>query len=133
LFPRHHKQSRAIDDKQINSAASSSSTLTVEAVENAAFQAYSHAIRVVRDVNMYQQYQISSLKEMSKLVSIQLQKSQIVDYSHLNEHDPDFDSDSDDSTSADGDDGTSENDTNNEDLSDDDDESYLNDHLFNVS
>jgi hypothetical protein len=132
LFPRHHKHSRAIDDKQINSAASSFNTLTVEAVENAVLQAYSYAIRAVCDVNMYQQYQISSLKEMSKLASIQLQKSRIVDYSHLNEHDPDFDSDSDDSTS-DGDDGTTENGTNNEDLSDDDDESYLNDHLFNVS
>jgi hypothetical protein len=32
---------------------SSSSTLTVEAVENAVLQAYSHAIRVVCDVNMY--------------------------------------------------------------------------------
>ena len=37
-------------------------------------------------------------KNISKLASFQLQKSWIVDYSHLNQHDPDFDSDSDDSS-----------------------------------
>ena len=90
LFPRHHKQSRVNDDQKINSAASSSSTLTIEGVEAAVLQAYSDAIRVVCDVNMYKKHQIPSLKEMSKLAGIQFQKSRIIDYSHLNIHDPDF-------------------------------------------
>ena len=84
MFPRHHKQSKTNHDQETNSPASSSSTLTVEGVEAAVLQAYSDAIRVVCDVNMHKKYQIPSLKEMSKLASIQLKKSWIIDYSHLN-------------------------------------------------
>jgi hypothetical protein len=130
LFPRHHKQSRTVDSKQISSSASvSTRELTVEAIENTILQAYSHASRLVCDVKMYQQHQILSLTKMSKLASLQLQKSRIIDYSHLNEHDPDFDSDSDESS---GDDDDTQNCTDNED-SVDDDEDYSADHLFNVS
>ena len=134
LFARHHKQSKTVDSKQISSLASSSiTTLTVEAIENTILQAYSHASRLVCDVNMFQQHQISSLKKMSKLASLQLEKSRIVDYSRLNEHDPDFDSDSDDSICEEDED-TAENDTDNEgSINGDDDEEYLSDHLFNVS
>ena len=65
---------------------------------------------------------------MSKLASLQLPKSRIVDYSHLNKHDPDFDSDSDDS-SGEEDEDTAENFTDNEDSIED----YPSDHLFNIS
>ncbi|CAF1433633.1 unnamed protein product [Rotaria sp. Silwood1] len=69
---------------------------------------------------------------MTKLASVQLQKSKIVDYSHLNEHDPDFNSDSDDS-SCEGMD-TTENYADNEDSIDgSEDEDYLSGHLCNVS
>ncbi len=82
LFPRHHKQSRTVDSKQISSSTLSSNIeLTVEAIENTILQAYSHASRLVCDVNMYQHHQISSLKKMSQLASLQLEKSRIVDYS----------------------------------------------------
>ncbi|CAF3730967.1 unnamed protein product [Rotaria sp. Silwood1] len=81
---------------------------------------------------MYQPHQISSLEKMTKLASVQLQKSKIVDYSYLNEHDPDFNSDSDDSSCEEGD--TTENDADNGDSIDGgDDEDYLSDHLCNVS
>ena len=132
LFPRHHKQSRADNEHHINFATSSSSTFTIEAVEAAVLQAYSDAIRVVCDVNMYKRHQIPSLREMSKSASIQLQKSRIIDYSHLNVHDPEFDSDSDDD-SSDEDHGVIGNEADDDDSSDDDNESYLNDHLFNLS
>ncbi|CAF4526932.1 unnamed protein product, partial [Rotaria socialis] len=61
----------------------------------------------------------------------QLQKSRIVDYSHLNQHDPDFDSDSDDS-SGEEDEDTTGNCTDNEDSTEDDDD-YVSDHFFKVS
>lgn len=130
LFARHHKQSKTADSKQISSSASSSTTaLTVEAIENTILQAYAYASRLVCDVNMFQQHQISSLKKMSQLACLQLEKSRIVDYSRLNEHDPDFDSDSDDS-----DEDAAENETDYDDsINGDDDEEYLSDHLFNVS
>ncbi|CAF3165514.1 unnamed protein product [Rotaria socialis] len=63
--------------------------------------------------------------------SFQLQKSRIVDYSHLNQHDPDFDSDSDDS-SGEEDEDTTGNCTDNEDSTEDDDD-YVSDHFFKVS
>ncbi|CAF3385705.1 unnamed protein product [Rotaria socialis] len=72
---------------------------------------------------MYQQHQILSLRKMSKLTIFQLRKSRIVDYSHLNQHDPDFDSDSDDS-SGEGDEDTTENCTDNE-YSTENDEDYV--------
>ena len=50
---------------------------------------------------MYQQHQIPSFENMSKLANFQFQKSKIVDYSHLTKHDPDFNSDSDDSSCED--------------------------------
>ncbi|CAF2052489.1 unnamed protein product, partial [Rotaria magnacalcarata] len=132
LFPRHHKQSRTIDSKQISSITSTSIVeLTVEALENAILQAYSYASRLVCHVNMYEQHQILSLRKMSKLASFQLQKSRIVDYSHLNQHDPDFDSDSDDSSDEEDED-TTGNCTDNEDSTKDDD-NYVSDHLFKVS
>ncbi|CAM4846048.1 unnamed protein product, partial [Rotaria magnacalcarata] len=65
---------------------------------------------------------------MSKLASFQLQKSRIVDYSHLNLHDPDFDSDSDDS-SGEEDEDTTGNCTDNEDSTEND-EDYVSNHLF---
>ncbi|CAF4610226.1 unnamed protein product, partial [Rotaria socialis] len=60
---------------------------------------------------------------MSKLTIFQLQKSRIVDYSHLNQHDPGFDSDSDD-CSGEGDEDTTENCTDNE-YSTENDEDYV--------
>ncbi|CAM4835706.1 unnamed protein product [Rotaria magnacalcarata] len=132
LFPRHHKQSRTIDSKQISSITSTSIVeLTVEALENAILQAYSYASRLVCHVNMYEQHQILSLRKMSKLASFQLQKSRIVDYSHLNQHDPDFDSDSDDSSDEEDED-TTGNGIDKEDSTEDDD-NYVSDHLFKVS
>ncbi|CAF1529480.1 unnamed protein product [Rotaria sp. Silwood1] len=69
---------------------------------------------------------------MTKLAIVQLQKSKIVDYSHLNEPDSDFNSDSDDS-SCEGVD-TAENYADNEDSTDGgDDEDHLSDHLCNLS
>ncbi len=133
LFPRHHKQSRTVDSKQISSLTLSSTIeLTVEAIENTILQAYSHASRLVCDVNMYQHHQISSLKKMSQLASLQLEKSRIVDYSDLTKHDPDFDSDSDDSNCEE-DEYATEDYTDDEDSIDNNDEDYLSDHLFNVS
>ncbi|CAF1027539.1 unnamed protein product [Rotaria magnacalcarata] len=132
LFPRHHKQSRTIDSKQISSITSTSIVeLTVEALENAILQAYSYASRLVCHVNMYEQHHILSLRKMSKLASFQLQKSRIVDYSHLNQHDPDFDSDSDDSSDEEDED-TTGNGIDKEDSTEDDD-NYVSDHLFKVS
>ncbi|CAF2099826.1 unnamed protein product [Rotaria magnacalcarata] len=105
--------------------------LTVEALENAILQAYSYASRLVCHVNMYEQHHILSLRKMSKLASFQLQKSRIVDYSHLNQHDPDFDSDSDDSSDEEDED-TTGNGIDKEDSTEDDD-NYVSDHLFKVS
>ena len=132
LFLRHQKQSRTNHEQETNSAASPSSTLTFEGVEAAVLQAYSDATRVVCDVNMYKKSPIPSLKEMSKLACAQLQKLPIINYSHRNVHDPNFDSDS-DGNSSDDDHGVTENEADNDELSDDDAEGYLNDHLFNVS
>jgi len=70
---------------------------------------------------------------MSKLARLQLQKSRIVDYAHLKDYDPDFDSDSDDS-SYEEDVDTIENYTDTEvSIDGDDDEENVSDHLFNVS
>lgn len=80
---------------------------------------------------MYQQHQILSLRRMSKLASFQLQKSRIVDYSHLNQHDPDFDSNSDDSSGKEDEDATG-NCTNTEN-SNKNDQDYVSNHLFKVS
>ncbi|CAF3251131.1 unnamed protein product, partial [Rotaria socialis] len=124
LFSRHLIQSMAVDSKQISSISSTSIVeLTVKALENTISQAYSYASRLVCHVNMYQQHQILSLRKMSKLTIFQLQESRIVDYSHLNQHDPDFDSDSDDS-SGEGDKDTTENCTDNE-YSTENDEDYV--------
>ncbi|CAF1933665.1 unnamed protein product [Rotaria magnacalcarata] len=72
-------------------------------------------------------------KKNVKLAGFQLQKSQIVDYSHHNQNDPDFDSDSDsDDSCVEEDEDTSGNCTDNEDSTEDD-EDYLSDHLFKVS
>ncbi|CAF1525184.1 unnamed protein product [Rotaria magnacalcarata] len=54
-----------------------------------------------------------------------------VDYSHISQHDPDFDSDSDDSTGEEDDD-TTRNCTDNEDSTENDDD-YVSNHLFKVS
>ncbi|CAM4979795.1 unnamed protein product [Rotaria socialis] len=121
-----------VDSKQISSIASTSIVqLIVKALENTISPAYSYASRLVCHVNMYQQHQILSLRKMSKLASFQLQKSRIVDYSHLNQHDPDFDSDSDDS-SGEEDEDTTGNCTDNE-YSTENDEDYVSNHLFKVS
>ncbi|CAF3403719.1 unnamed protein product [Rotaria socialis] len=132
LFTHFRKQSRPVDSKQISSIASTSIVqLIVKALENTISPAYSYASRLVCHVNMYQQHQILSLRKMSKLASFQLQKSRIVDYSHLNQHDPDFDSDSDDS-SGEEDEDTTGNCTDNE-YSTENDEDYVSNHLFKVS
>ncbi|CAF4514903.1 unnamed protein product [Rotaria socialis] len=132
LFTHFRKQSRPVDSKQISSIASTSIVqLMVKALENTISPAYSYASRLVCHVNMYQQHQILSLRKMSKLASFQLQKSRIVDYSHLNQHDPDFDSDSDDS-SGEEDEDTTGNCTDNE-YSTENDEDYVSNHLFKVS
>ncbi|CAM4888985.1 unnamed protein product [Rotaria socialis] len=124
LFLRYLILSRTVDSKQISSISSTSIVeLTVKALESTISQAYSYASRLVCHVNMYQQHQILSLRKMSKLTIFQLQKSRIVDYSHLNQHDPDFDSDSDDS-SGEGDEDTTENCTDNE-YSTENDEDYV--------
>jgi hypothetical protein len=75
---------------------------------------------------------MSSLKKMSQLASLQLEKSRIVDYSDLTKHDPDFDSDSDDSNCEE-DEYATEDYTDDEDSIDNNDEDYLSNHLFNVS
>ncbi|CAF4302093.1 unnamed protein product [Rotaria socialis] len=107
LFLHHHKQSRPVDSKQISSAASTSIVQpTVKAFENTILQAYSYASRHVR-------------------------QSRIVDYLYLNQHDLDFHSDSDDS-SGEEDEDTTENRTDNEDLTEDD-ENYVSDHISKVS
>ena len=131
LFSHHHKQSRTVDSKQISSISSTSIVeLTVKVLENTISQAYSYASRLVCHINMYQKHQILSFRKMSKLASFQLQKSRIVDYSYLNQHDPDFDSDSDDS-SGEWDEDTTGNCTDNEDSSEND-ENYVSNHLFKV-
>ncbi|CAF3299585.1 unnamed protein product [Rotaria socialis] len=90
---------KIVDSKQISSIASTSIVqVTVKVLENTILRAYSYASRLVCNVNMYQQHQILSLRKMSKLTSFQLQKSRIVDYSHLNQQYSDFNSDSDDSS-----------------------------------
>ena len=132
LFPRHHKQSRAVDSKQTLSLASVPTVeLTFEAIENTILQAYSHASHLVCNVNMYQSHQILSLTKMSKLASLQLQKSRIVDYSNFNKHDPDFDSDSDDSSGEEDEDAIKN--CADDEESTEDVEDYPPDHLFNIS
>ena len=69
--------------------------------------------------------------KMSKSDSLQFQKSRIVNYSHLNKHDPDLASNLDDGSDEEDDDAT-KNCTENED-SVEDDEEYLSDHVFNNS
>ena len=68
---------------------------------------------------------------MPKLASLRPQKSRIVDYSHLNIYDPEFDSNSDDSSDAAAEDNT-ENCTDGGNSMEGDEE-YLWDHLFNIS
>ncbi|CAM4888792.1 unnamed protein product [Rotaria socialis] len=132
LFTHHRKQSRTVDSKQILSITSTSIVqLIVKALENTISQAYYYASRLVCHVNMYQQHQILSLRKMSKLASFQRQKSRIIDYSHLNQHDPDFDLDSDDS-SGEEDEDTAGNCTDNE-YSTENDENYVSNPLFKVS
>ncbi|CAF4303919.1 unnamed protein product [Rotaria magnacalcarata] len=98
-----------VDSKQILYIASTSIVqLIVKALENTISQAYSCASRL-----------------------FSTSKSRIVDDSHLNQHDPDFDSDSDDS-SGEEDEDTTGNCIDNEDSTEND-EDYASNHLFKVS
>ncbi|CAF1130838.1 unnamed protein product [Rotaria magnacalcarata] len=90
-------------------ASTSILQLTVKALDNTISQAYSYASRLVCHINMYQQHQILS---------------------HLNQHNPDFDSDSDDSSDEEDKD-TTGNCTDNEDSSEND-EDYVSNRLFKV-
>ncbi len=72
------------------------------------------------------------MEQMSTLASLQLLKSRIVDYAHLNEHDPDLDSDLDDSA-CEQDRDISENDTDSDVSINGDDDEYLDDLLFHIN
>ena len=98
-FPRHHKH-KTIDVRQ-SSTLFSASDISINTIEHAVMQAYSYANRMANDLNINVERRMSSLEKMSKLAVLQLRKSQIVDYSHLDEHDTDFDSDSDESDTED--------------------------------
>ncbi|CAF4538813.1 unnamed protein product [Rotaria socialis] len=99
---------RTVDSKQISSISSTSIVeLTVKALENTISQAYSYASRLKNVETGY----------------FSTSKSRIVDYSHLNQHDPDFDSDSCDS-SGEEDEDTTGNCTDNEDSTEND-ENYV--------
>ncbi len=132
LFPRHHKLSEAMNSKQTPSLVSSSTIpLTVEAIGSTILRAYSYVSRLVCDMNMYQKHQLLPLDKMSKLATLQLNKSRLVDYSCPDKYDSDFDLSSDDSTSEE-DEEITENDADKKDSLDDDDD-YLSGHLVNIS
>ncbi len=82
-------------------------------------------------MNMYQKHQLLPLDKMSKLATLQLNKSRLVDYSCPDKYDSDFDLSSDDSTSEE-DEEITENDADKKDSLDDDDD-YLSGHLVNIS
>lgn len=132
LFPRHHKLSNLTDSTQISSLSSSPVPLSLEAIEKTVLRAYSDVCRLVVDMNMYQEDQLLSLEDMSKLANLQLMKSRIVDYSSPDTYDPDFYSDSDDSSSED--ENATGNDADDENSFDDDgDDDNFDDNLTNVS
>ncbi|CAF1462305.1 unnamed protein product [Adineta ricciae] len=133
LFPRHHKQSKINNSEAISLSTETTLTmLTREAIEKTILEAYSYARGIVSEVGMYEKHEISTLKNMSHLARIQLQKSRIADYAHLNEHDPDFDFDSDDS-SCDEVENIDGSDTDHDDSTNEDDDNYLSDDFSNVS
>ena len=94
-LPRHHKHKTS--DVRQSSTSFSASNIPSNTIEHAIKQAYSYGNRMANDLNTNAEQRISSLEKMPKLAVLQLRKSQIVDYSHRDEHDPDFDSDSDES------------------------------------
>lgn len=117
LFPSHHKHSKLVHHEQIISLSASTVSLTIETIEKSILQAYHDASRLMREVKACQNNKLSSLNDLSRLTSIQLQQSNVFEYSDQSQKELDSESDSDDSIAQE------------EDLSDDEpyDEDLIND------
>lgn len=133
LFPRHHKMSKENDYKRNSSSSSCSiGSLSLEAIEKTILRAYANVSRLVLNLNMYRQDQLLPLEKMSKLSTLQLMKSLIVDYSCPDKYDSDFDSNTDESSSDEVEE-INKNDSGGDDSPDDDNDDSLSDHFVNVS
>lgn len=86
-----------VHHEQTISLSVSTVPLTIETIEKSIAQAYHDASRLIREVKACQSNKLLSLDDLSRFTSIQLQHSNIFEYSDQGQKESDSESNSDDS------------------------------------